>query len=728
MPVSGGIPDASSLRAQLGAAYDRYDAAAQRRHAEMVAEVRSPADVALRAEAPGERHWTVTVSTADRVGALSLMAGLFTVYRADIVSADIFTLNFEQPRDPTPPVGLVRGRQRRRRRRRPRGPVTPSRKVLDIFEVRTVAGAEAAPWGAFRDDLAALLTTLDAGDAEAARERVIDRVSDVVRETPERDARLMPVEIELDNDSSPDATRLSIRSSDTLGFLFEFTNTLALLRANIDRAEIRATGDEANDTFWLTDAAGRKITDAERLRHLRVAAALIKQFTHLLPHSPNPSQALRQFSALTGQMLSRPDWADELRNLESGAVLETLAGLMGVSRFLWEDFLRIQHGNLFPVLVDTPALAQPAATKDALRAELRRRIAAVDGYSARAAALNEFKDREMFRIDLRHLTAHLDLVAFSRELSELAEVVVEETAEIAHRATASRFDAGARRQPWCICALGKFGGTEMGFASDVELIFVHGGSGRGGEASAGYFEEFVRTFLGTLHVHRQGIFEVDLRLRPHGNAGPLAISLDGLRRYLAEGGGAQQFERMALVKLRPVAGDEALGREVGEVRDGFVYSGRPLDVDNILHLRERQMTELVPAGVVNAKYSAGGVVDVEYFVQALQITAGRDDAGVRVTGTLDAIDRLEAGGHLPAPRAAALRSAYGFLRRLIDALRVVRGNARDLAIPPAGSREFAYLARRLDYPDAARLERAIEQQMAVASAVWSHAGTPRPHG
>ena len=105
----------------------------------------------------------------------------------------------------------------------------------------------------------------------------------------------------------------------------------------------------------------------ERIHELRVATTLIKQFTHLLPRSPDPGQALRQFNAMIAEMLSRPQWTAELANLESPAVLETLADLMGVSRFLWEDFLRMQHENLFPVLLDLPGADATALTRGVAR-------------------------------------------------------------------------------------------------------------------------------------------------------------------------------------------------------------------------------------------------------------------------------------------------------------------------------------------------------------------------
>ena len=108
------------------------------------------------------------------------------------------------------------------------------------------------------------------------------------------------------------------------------------------------------------------------------------------------------------------------------------------------------------------------------------------------------------------------------------------------------------------------------------------------------------------------------------------------------------------MKLRPVAGDPDLASRVVDARDASVYSGSPVDVENILHLRRSQSSELVGPGAVNAKYSHGGLVDLEYFVQAAQIAAGHSDPAVRVTATLAAIDLLAEGGYMPTDLARCI--------------------------------------------------------------------------
>ena len=726
--------DASALAALLGETYRALPPDERARHPALLARAATAAPAAatelvpLAAAANSADHasqWLLTVCALDRPGTLSLIAGLLTAEGLDIARADAFTVR-------PPATTERRGRPAPRppsagQATRPPASAAPSPAawLLDRFELRAARPLAPDVWTRIDAALADVGARLATGDDAAARDLVIERVAATLARAAPDDRALQPVAIEIDTQEAS-ATLLHVRGVDTAGFLFELTNALALLGVNIDRAEIRSVAGESRDAFWVVDAHRHAIADPARLHELRVATALIKQFTLLLPAAPNPGQALRQFSAFTRQLLAGPDWTRELADVESGAVLESLAALMGVSEFLWEDFLRLQHENLFPVLADRPALAR-GTTRDELAALLQQQLAAAPDPASRAAALNAFKDRELFRIDLRHITGAVDFRGFAAELTGLGEAVIDGAAHLAIEALPTR--AGARLPsasapcPWVICALGKFGGRELGFASDVELLVAYDDTAARGTPGAlapdRYFEAFVQTLLSAVRPRHEGIFEIDLRLRPYGDAGPLASSLEGLAAYYAPAGDARQFERLALVKLRPIAGDAALAARVDALRDAFVYSGAPLDHAELRHLRDRQARELVPHGAVSAKHSHGGVVDIEYAVQVRQITAGARDPTVRVTGTLEAIERLHAGGYLAAAPARALAAAYAFLRRLIDALRVVRGHARDLTLPPPDSREFRYLARRLQLEDAGALAAAISSQMAVARSAWN---------
>jgi glutamate-ammonia-ligase adenylyltransferase len=338
--------------------------------------------------------------------------------------------------------------------------------------------------------------------------------------------------------------------------------------------------------------------------------------------------------------------------------------------------------------LDTPSL-EGERNREQLDKILRLGLDAETDHESRVRVLNQFKDREMFRIDLRHITDRIEHRQFSIELTALSEVIVSKAAELADQSLHEKYgrptlDDGSLCN-WGIFALGKVGGIEIGFGSDIELIFLYEAEGDtdGPEKikNSSYFGELVKSFLQTLESRREGIFEIDLRLRPYGNKGALAPSLDAFRSYYSEGGDARQFERLALVKMRPVYGDTELLKNAMSIRDEFVYSSLPLDVDNIIHLRQRQSAELTKRGTLNAKHSPGGVVDIEYYVQAWQVSAGRREPSLRSSNTIDSIMALHELGYLEQEHAQRVSESYTFLRMMIDALRVVRGNAKDLTIP-----------------------------------------------
>ena len=692
----------------------------------LLAEWDSGGDAHFLVEPHDGDSWTVGARIPDRLGTLSVISGLFTNSGLDIVRADTFTLVTEVET----PLRI------RRRGRRELGPqltvprrrfptVARSRKehALVVFRLRSTAG-QTPDWEEVRRALKVFAEQVSAGDVESARSGVIDRFAHQMRRESERVERRVEMRISTDSTSLPQHTLLTIRSVDTVGFLFAFTNALTSLRVNVRRAKVRTINGRVEDTFWLTDSSLGKIESEHRLRQIRVAAALIKQFTHLLPNAPDPAQALRQFNSLTAQLLARPDWVSELHDLESPGVLETLAELMGFSRFLWEDFLRMQHDNLFPVLLDPEGLDQ-ARSRNGLADDMRRAVAHAGPYEERVRVFNQVKDREMFRVDLRYITGRTDFSEFAQEVTTLAEAVVQQAFEMSIEKVAERRGLPAKAPcAWAIMALGKFGGRDMGFGSDIELIFVYEREGtadeRGTVNNSSFFEDSVREFLMTIETREHGVFEIDLRLRPYGSQGPMASSLAALADYYGLGGDVRPFERLALVRMRPVVGDDDLARRVMAIQESFVYSSEPVDMENVLHLRQRQADELVSPGKLNAKLSPGGVVDIEYYVQAWQVSCGRDDPDMRVTGTVEAAEALQSKRYVTQELAERVRESYQFLRQLIEALRAVGGHAKDLDVPPTDSKEFDHLAHRLGVSSPARLDALLSEHMDFARGLWEN--------
>jgi glutamate-ammonia-ligase adenylyltransferase len=157
------------------------------------------------------------------------------------------------------------------------------------------------------------------------------------------------------------------------------------------------------------------------------------------------------------------------------------------------------------------------------------------------------------------------------------------------------------------------------------------------------------------------------------------------------------------VKLRSITGDEKLSDELCRLRDVYAYESGPFDVTAMRAMRERQIRHIVTGGTFNAKFSPGGLVDIEYLIQGLQINHGAQNPSLRLTNLRDAMSALHLSGVLSGDDHTRLRKAHTFLRWLVDSLRVVRGNSKDVTMPLFGSDEFIFLARRLRYDDATHL-------------------------
>ncbi len=653
-----------------------------RRHAALAARLSAENPVEVEAIPLSDNLWRVTIVGYDYLGELSLITGLLFVYGFSILEGQVFTYE----RDISPGEASS-------------GP----RKIVDVFTVTPVSDAVAPDtWTRYQEDLRALLRRLAAGDWEDAHGELAYRFAQTLAQLPDVADVLYPVDITIDNTTSDRYTILRIEAPDTVGFLYEFTNALALQGIYIARVDVVTEGASVRDTLWVTDTRGRKITTPEKQQELRAATVLVKQFTHILPRAPDPKSALLHFRTFLRDLFARPHWVEELASLQRREVLDALARLLGVSEFLWDDFLRIQHEQIFPVLKDVDALVG-RKSKATLWFELTERLERAS--ESPRDVLNTFKDREMFRIDMRYILGHATFDEFSAELTDLAEVIVERTYRLCRDQLVARYGEPLRGDGTparlAVCGLGKLGGREMGFASDIELMFVYDDNGQTTGprviSTAEFYERLVACFLHILETRREGIFEVDLQLRPYGKAGSLAVARRAFAEYFRPGGPAWPYERQALVRLRAIGGDLSFGREVELLRDTLIYTGVPFDVAAMRAMRERQLRHLVKGGTINAKFSPGGLVDVEYLVQALQITYGHPYPELRTPNTAEAMHRLAALRILSPEDYRRLREAHHFLRVLIEALRVVRGQAKDLTVPPRDSDAFAFLARRMGY-------------------------------
>lgn len=696
---AGTVSQPVDLRSLMAPSYaETFEDEDIARHAELLKRLSPDRFVHVHAVEQEPGQWELTVVGENHRGELSLMCGLLFVYGFNILDGNVFTAQHVADHESTD--GFKRS--------------DAARKFVNVFTV--APPLDVVPpevWERYQNDLTELVELVRKGKLAEAHGRLAKRVAGALQVSTGQPTALLPVTVTIDNDTPPNTTALHIEADDTIGFLYELTNALSLAGLEIERVFVRSFGHRVADTLFVTDDKGEKITDPNRLRELRAAVVLIKHFTHLLPHSPNPEAALHHFREFLERLFEKSDWIEDLSSLERPEVLQALARLLGVSNFLWEDFLRLQHDNLFPVVTNVEAL-RVSKSKQELKDELREELRGADDVEELRDRLNRFKDREMFRIDMRHILDHTEAFGqFAEELSDLAEAVIDAAYRLCDERLRERFGTPQTEAgnpcPVAVCALGKCGGRELGFASDVELMFIYEDNGKttGPEkvTTAEFFEKLVAEFRQTIRARQKGIFQVDLRLRPYGKAGSLAVSREAFESYFGRKGAAWPYERQALVKLRAVAGDKAFGQRIEQIRNELIYSGEPFDVVAMRAMREKQIRQLVAANTFNAKLSPGGLVDCEYLVQGLQMTHGHRDAKLRTRSTRKAIAALHKIGVFDDSQFERLRDAYVFLRRLIDALRMVRGNARDLALPAAESEEFQFLARRLGYDhDTARLQ------------------------
>ena len=392
-----------------------------------------------------------------------------------------------------------------------------------------------------------------------------------------------------------------------------------------------------------------------------------------------------------------------------------LLDLFGQSAYLSAELVRTPE--LLDQLVswDAEALHKPP---ERIRSELDGRAArATDDPEQLLGALRRIKNEEVLRVGLGDIAGELEVPEVARQLTALADGLLDHAVLIAAEHARTRWGLprmrDGRRAPLAVLGMGKLGGRELGYHSDLDLLFVYGssieeettGGTQGRIRHHEYFARMVQRLLSLLTLqYREGrLYQVDTRLRPSGNQGPLVVSEESLLEHHTRR--AQLWERQALVKARAVAGELGYGeRLVGTALAPLIWE-RPLPdgaAEEIHRLRMRMEREVAgeSSDQLNLKTGQGGLVDVEFAVQYLQLLHGAALPAVRRPGTLEGLEALAAAGRLRREDAARLREGYLFLRRVENRQRLVHGRA--LQHLPTRGRPLLLLARRLGYggPDA----------------------------
>lgn len=670
--------------------------------------LRHPVELVLRDE--GSRV-ECTVLAFDYPGEFSLITGVLSGAGFSILSGDVFTYAAAAPAAPPPHRRAEAGLELLRRRR-----------IADHFSGTLVGAPSFDAWAAdLERRMVEVILLLEAGDADSVRrakhhvnERVARRLSAIqANGLP----LLYPVQIEIENRRRR-CTTLRVVSQDTPAFLYSLSSALSLRGATVEHVRIRTTRGRIEDEIDILDSRGKKITGREALNQIKLSVLLTKQFTYFLGRAPDPYAALCRFEQMVEDVLRLPERGQWMELLSRPRALQDLARVLGASDFIWEDMIRLQYETLLPMLGSQVEGRRFADPPGALKTRLEKAMAAAGTMEEKRRVLNEFKDHEIFLIDLDHiLHPGSGPAALAEPLTKLAELVASAAAAAVYEDLARRHGrprtVGGLETEYAILGLGKFGGAALGYASDIELLFVYSDNGRtdGPEPleNSEFFEKLVRQTAGLIVAKREGIFHVDVRLRPYGVSGPWACSLENFCRYYGPGGPALSYERLALVRLRAVGGDPELGRQIERLRDSFVYDAEGIRIRELRELREKQIHEKVRDRRYNAKFSPGALVDLEYDVQILQILHGKEHPDLRTPRIHEALAALSRAGVLTAEESRQMTGAYDFLRRLVNGLRMLRGSAADLFLPARGSDEFAHLARRMGYERGGSLE--PEQQL-----------------
>jgi glutamate-ammonia-ligase adenylyltransferase len=325
---------------------------------------------------------------------------------------------------------------------------------------------------------------------------------------------------------------------------------------------------------------------------------------------------------------------------------------------------------------------------------VRLGTAAPDADPARVRDLRRAYLRAVLSLAGRDLGDGLPADEVAAELADIAGAVL--TAGLALAVAEQPADAAACRL--AVIGLGKCGGRELNYVSDVDVVFVAEPVDADGDDAAA-LSSATRVAGALMRICGQAAWEVDAALRPEGKAGVLVRSLAGMRAYYEQWASTWEFQ--ALLKMRPVAGDPALGREYVNALEPMVWKAgdRPGFVAEIQAMR-RRVEQNIPAGQADRelKLGRGGLRDVEFSVQLLQLVHGRADVSLRVGGTIPALTVLGAGGYISRDDAATLVASYRFLRTVEHRLQLLRLRRTHL-LPVAGD-QLRWLARSLGYkPD-----------------------------
>jgi glutamate-ammonia-ligase adenylyltransferase len=424
------------------------------------------------------------------------------------------------------------------------------------------------------------------------------------------------------------------------------------------------------------------------------------QIEALLASAADPDAAVHYLASLEQQ---HPD--DFRRLAQSQTHLAQLVTVFSNSHFLSDEIL--QNAQWIEQLADMNRVLRDSDYKKLLAAFLKRQPAG----TPEALSLALFRRKQILRILLRDVEGFCSLSETTEELSNLADAILDVSyerirADLVAKHGVPRYVDEAGQQRECgmsVIALGKLGGRELNYSSDIDLMFVYTANGETDGANPISNKEFYKkvanqyTELLSTYTAEGLCYRVDLRLRPDGSLGEVCISLEGAKKYYQTR--ARDWELQMLIKARTAAGFAETGRELLDSVEPLIYS-TTLDfsaVEAVSATRERISEKLnrrrLGKSAFDVKLAPGGIRDIEFLVQCLQRLHGGRAPWVRHGGTMLALARLNDKDLLSAAEYGRLVSAYRFLRNLEHRLQFA--DDRQTHTLPSSERDLDLLAQRM---------------------------------
>ncbi len=484
-----------------------------------------------------------------------------------------------------------------------------------------------------------------------------------------------------------------------------------------------------DDVSFLDHRAAR--TYIERIASI-LSADLTSALPALFSESPDPDSALILLDQL---VCGSPESARQLDGYHSLAHYALL--VFGHSRFLGDTL--IQNPDLLHSFLKERNLDRSFSREEFHEALARFRARSFENDVS--VLLARFKRREYVRIMLRDVLKIAPLAETTAEISALADVLIEDALREAESRLRRRYewpktlDAANRLVdvPFTVLSLGKLGGNELNYSSDVDLLYLFGDGKEPPDAAISNREYFIRLAQSVTEILSQAssegaVFRIDLRLRPQGNEGELAISLSHALRYYSSL--AQDWERQALIKVRHAAGDVALAREFMRHIQPHVYTEQinfaaiktALVAREKMHISRRYKKPVeLSGGGIDVKIDAGGIRDIEFLVQCLQRVYGGEEPWLRSGGTLFSLHKLHDKRHISGKEFHELTSAYEFLRHLEHRLQLRQGQQTHRL--PLSGMELRILRRCMEGYEAGEyrlgdLVATVQRRMAAVAEIY----------